>query len=29
MKLSESIEILRRKQAEAQLQLDGGCAGEQ
>ena len=29
MKLSESIEILRRKQAEAQLQLDGGCTGGQ
>lgn len=29
MKLSESIEILRRKQAKAQLQLDGGCFGGQ
>lgn len=29
MKLSESIEILRRKQAEAQLQLDGGRTGGQ
>ena len=27
MKLSESIDILRRKQAEAQLQLDGGRTG--
>lgn len=29
MKLSESIDILRRKQAEAQLQLDGGRTGGQ
>lgn len=29
MKLSESIEILRRKQAEAQFQIDGGRTGGQ